>query len=152
VSRGGRDLVYRRAGVCVCVCVCAGGLMCRSIHVMLRLWFHKDGRYCWRYQLGCRRLEGEAGWYCGVVIAGSGRRRWDSHRCALVAVKPKRRQGMMSTQPLRHIGVNLISSYRCQQLQRRNTSRLPPQAYDTPTDTPSNNGHLYEIIDVTWHV
>jgi len=25
--------------------------------------------------LGCRRLEGEAGWYCGVVIAGSGRRR-----------------------------------------------------------------------------
>jgi len=23
--------------------------------------------------MGCRRLEGEAGWYCGVVIAASSR-------------------------------------------------------------------------------
>jgi len=29
---------------------CAEGLICRSVHVMLRLWFHKDLHYCWRYQ------------------------------------------------------------------------------------------------------
>ena len=32
----------------------------------------------------CRRLEAEAGRYWGVVIAGSSRGSWDSHRCALV--------------------------------------------------------------------
>jgi len=30
--------------------MCAETLICRYIHVMLRLWFHKDHRYCWRYQ------------------------------------------------------------------------------------------------------
>jgi len=30
------------------------------------------------------------------------------------------------------------------------TSRLPPQAYDTPLTPPANNGEHYETTDVTW--
>ena len=39
--------------------VCAEGLICVSIHVMLRPWFHKDCHYCWRYQWGVVGLRGK---------------------------------------------------------------------------------------------
>jgi len=45
--------------------LCAEGLICRSIHVMLPLWLHKDRHYCQSYQWGVVGLRGKT---AGIAV------------------------------------------------------------------------------------